>query len=252
MERGSLKWLAANPLYAAALALMRISRLPPDLDGDFSGVFYQCKPYTMTQHERMYALYDAVKYLCAARIDGDFVECGAWKGGSAMLMALTLEQCGEDSRAIYIYDTFEGMSRPSDRDIDFLGNRAENTMKLYSREDGKSSWCWGKLDEVRENMRRTRYPEERVSYVMGKVEDTIPGTIPRKIALLHLDTDFYESTYHELVHLYPLLVPGGVLILDDYGHWKGCREAVDQYFKEQRLHVLMNRIDYQGRVIIKP
>jgi predicted kinase len=66
-----------------------------------------------------------------------------------------------------------------------------------------------------------------------------------------LDTDWYESTYHELVHLFPKLVKGGVIIIDDYGHWKGAREALDQYFKEQNVQILLNRIDYTGRIGIK-
>jgi hypothetical protein len=88
--------------------------------------------------------------------------------------------------------------------------------------------------------------------VKGKVEDTIPRAAPKQIALLRLDTDWYESTYHELKHLYPRLVPGGVLILDDYGHWEGARRAVDQYFEEERIRLFLHRIDYAGRLAIKP
>ena len=84
------------------------------------------------------------------------------------------------------------------------------------------------------------------------MEQTIPATVPERIALLRLDTDWFDSTYHELVHLYPRLVPGGVLIIDDYGHWQGCRQAVDQYLAENNIHLLLNRIDYTGRMAIKP
>ncbi len=87
--------------------------------------------------------------------------------------------------------------------------------------------------------------------IKGKVEETIPHDIPEKISILRLDTDWYESTYHELVHLYPRLVKGGVLIIDDYGHWQGARKAVDQYFQENNIPVLLNWIDYTGRVAVK-
>ena len=79
----------------------------------------------------------------------------------------------------------------------------------------------------------------------------MPGYLPSGIALLRLDTDWYESTKHELEHLYPLLVSGGVIIIDDYGHWKGAKKAVDEYIKDNNLPLLLNRIDYTGRIGIK-
>jgi hypothetical protein len=101
-------------------------------------------------------------------------------------------------------------------------------------------------------MAMTNYPQDKLNYVVGKVEDTIPETLPRKIALLRLDTDWYESTLHELNHLYPLLTEGGVLIIDDYGHWQGAKKAVDEYIEKNKLKILLNRIDYTGRIAIKP
>ena len=78
----------------------------------------------------------------------------------------------------------------------------------------------------------------------------IPKYLPGEIALLRLDTDWYKSTQHELIHLYPLLVGSGVLIIDDYGHWQGAKKAVDEYFSDKKI--LLNRIDYTGRISIKP
>jgi hypothetical protein len=104
---------------------------------------------------------------------------------------------------------------------------------------------------VKQNLLSTGYPAERLHFIKGKVEDTIPGTCPDRIALLRLDTDFYESTYHEFVHLYPSLVDQGVLILDDYGTWQGAKEATEQYFKEKGINLLLNKIDKPGRIAIK-
>jgi hypothetical protein len=95
------------------------------------------------------------------------------------------------------------------------------------------------------------YPKEKLHYVQGKVEDTIPGAAPGQIALLRLDTDWYESTHHELIHLYPRLSAGGVLIVDDYGHWQGSRRAVDEWIAQTGARILLNRIDYTGRVAVK-
>jgi len=84
------------------------------------------------------------------------------------------------------------------------------------------------------------------------VEDTIPNTVPNQIALLRLDTDLYESTYHELFHLYPKITPQGVIIIDDYGHFQGAQEATEKYFSQESQTVLFHRIDYSCRVGIKP
>jgi hypothetical protein len=106
--------------------------------------------------------------------------------------------------------------------------------------------------EVRAMLMRTGYPAERMHFVPGLVEQTIPGRAPERIALLRLDTDYYESTKHELAHLYPRIGAGGVLIVDDYGHWCGSREAVDEYIAEHRLPLLLQRIDYTARLAIAP
>jgi len=97
----------------------------------------------------------------------------------------------------------------------------------------------------------TKYPKDNLIFVKGKVENTIPAIIPDKISILRLDTDWYESTYHELVYLFPKLVKDGVLIIDDYGHWKGAREAINRYFQEKKIKILLNRIDYTSRIAIK-
>jgi O-methyltransferase len=228
-----------------------VDGLPADFDKATVETFKRVKEYTMTTPERIAALCNAVNYLVANNIKGDFVECGVWRGGSAMAAIDTLLKAGDKSREIYLYDTFEGMSEPTEEDKVFTGDAADSLMKSSDRNDPTSVWCYSALDEVQKNVASIGYPNGHVHYVKGKVEDTIPGTIPGKIALLRLDTDWYESTAHELKHLYPLLVPGGVIIIDDYGHWEGARKAVDEYISTQKLPLLLNRIDYTGRIGIK-
>jgi hypothetical protein len=92
----------------------------------------------------------------------------------------------------------------------------------------------------------------RLHFVKGPVEETIPASVPERIALLRLDTDWYESTRHELIHLFPRLAAGGVLIVDDYGHWRGCRRATDEYFEQTGVHILLHRVDYTGVIGVKP
>jgi hypothetical protein len=222
-----------------------------DLDPTFLPLLRRCQPATMTSVERIYALYKAVEYLSAALIAGDFVECGVWRGGSMMCAALALLQSGDTSRQLYLYDTFEGMVPPDVVDIDFSGRAATAQLSAEQRTEDSHIWAYAPLEAVRRNMASTGYPEDRISYVRGPVEQTIPATAPKAIALLRLDTDWYASTRHELHYLFPLLVKGGVLIIDDYGHWQGAHRAVDEYFAASEVKVLLNRIDYTCRIGVR-
>lgn len=225
--------------------------LRPDMEGDadFQKIYQKVgtrqNKFTMTPMERCWALYGAVRYISKSGIEGDFVECGVWRGGSSMLSALTLISLNDLKKKIYLYDTFEGMPEPTDKDIDIQGVPYS---KLWEKEKEILSVS---LDEVKQNMLSTGYPENNISLIKGMVEDTLPETAPDNISLLRLDTDFHDSTYHELVHLYPRLSPGGVLIIDDYGHFKGARSATDQYFSETKQNILLNRVDYSCRIGIK-
>lgn len=206
-------------------------------------------PHTMTSPERLISLIDAVRYVVERSIPGAIVECGVWKGGSMVAVAKTLLQLGH-TRPLYLFDTFEGMTEPTECDVDLDGKSAS---ALLSTEDKLTSpvWAYGHLSEVQNNLRQTGYAENSTVYVKGPVETTIPLQAPTEIAILRLDTDWYESTYHELLHLYPRLSVGGVLIIDDYGHWEGARKAVDQYVSENGLKLFLNRVDYTGRLSIK-
>lgn len=228
-----------------------INGLPADFDTATIDTYHKVKPFTMTTSERVAALCAAVNHLIRNNIDGDFVECGVWKGGSTMAAIDTLLKAQDKSREIYLYDTFEGMSEPTEHDKAFTGLTADEILRAGDKQAAASNWCYSALEEVKKNIDSLKYPASQIHYVKGKVEDTIPQTVPQKIALLRLDTDWYESTSHELKHLYPLLVPGGIIIIDDYGHWKGARKAVDEYITSQKLSLFLHRIDYSGRMAIK-
>jgi O-methyltransferase len=189
-------------------------------------------------------------------LPGALAECGVWRGGSVLAMILTLQELEAAPRDIHLYDTFEGMTEPTEHDSSALDGHALDAWR-EARRDGRRAWpeMFGKdvFDErsVRETLLATGYPEERIHLVKGRVEHTLPDHAPDSLALLRLDTDWYESTRHELLHLYPLLCDGGVLIIDDYGHWEGARKAVDEYFDRHAAPLLLNRIDYTGRIAIK-
>lgn len=221
-----------------------------DMEPEFLSLYKRCAPFTMTSMQRMYAFYKATQYLVANKIAGDIVECGVWKGGGCMLCALTLEGLGQTDRHLYLYDTFKGMAAPTAREVAIEGQKMQQDWQAHQR-DGHNDWCYSSRQDVESAIRSTGYPSDCVTYVEGKVEETIPATVPEKIALLRLDTDWYESTKHELDHLFPRLVKNGVLIIDDYGHWKGARTAVDEYFAQHATPMLLNRLDYSGRIGIK-
>ena len=220
-----------------------------DLDQETRDLWNQVQSRTMTSIYRIDALRQAVEYIEANSIPGDIVECGVWRGGSMMAVGLTLLRLGT-RRSLWLFDTFSGMPPPGPEDKDFRGQSAA---ELMASQDPDTSLVWarGSLDDVKAAMLEIGYQEDLVRYVVGPVESTIPGCLPDQIALLRLDTDWFASTYHELLHLWPRVVPNGVMIIDDYGYWAGARKAVDQYFREVSLNPFLQRIDDTGRLVIK-
>jgi hypothetical protein len=240
----------------AGLQVSRKATAPPrpplaDQPLWIQAIIERVAPFTMTSPERLASLCQAVAYIVKGGIDGDIVECGVWKGGSMMAAALALKHLGDTNRSLYLFDTFDGMSEPTGADVEATTKETAETLLQTSRK-GESVWAYSTIEEVHRNLSTAAYPDERICLVKGKVEDTIPYNFPGPIALLRLDTDWYESTRHELLHLYPLLANRGVLIIDDYGHWEGARRAVDEYMDAEHLSLLLNRIDYTGRIAIKP
>lgn len=225
------------------------------LSADERRVVDEVRMHTMISTERLVANMDAVEHVVRRGVPGALVECGVWRGGSVVAMVRVLQRLGVDDRDVYLYDTFTGMTEPADVDTSPLDAPALQTWRETPA--GTRPWAWAfapdiyDLDLVRDVVLATGYPPERLHFVQGTVEQTIPGVVPDDVAVLRLDTDWYASTRHELVHLYPRLSPGGVLIVDDYGHWDGARRAVDEYFAQDAPPILLSRIDYTGRIGVK-
>lgn len=199
---------------------------------------------SMTGELRIAALYDSLEHIRLNNVPGDLVECGVWRGGNILGM---MTYCAHYNlrKTIWAYDTFTGMPAPTAVDVDLRDNHAD------SGNFGVGS-CACSLAEVKRNLNLTALAENFVKFVVGDVNVTLQrnDNVPKKIALLRLDTDWYESTRTELNVLYPMLSANGVLIVDDYGHWRGCKQATDEYFKEQIAQFV--RIDYTGLLLIKP
>ena len=246
--RTRLRLAGSRALGAFGYELRRSDALAhADLSDTHRQLYEQVSAYTQTSLERVAALADGVEYVVRRDIPGDFVECGVWRGGSSMAIVLTLLRLGVSDRKLWLYDTFGTMPPAGEHDRDYagrpMGAGALDPINNSANIAGLT------LSEVRSAVASTGYPPSQVTFVEGLVEETIPRSAPERIALLRLDTDWYESTRHELVELYPRLEHGGVLIIDDYGHFVGARKAVDEYFAGDP--VLLSRIDYTGRIAVK-
>ena len=229
------------------------SSFPPDFTPEEIEIIKSVKTYTMTGLEALSALIHAVKYVERNQVPGGIVECGVWKGGSMMTVAKTLLALKTTERQLYLFDTFAGMPRPAEVDVSAIGHgRALDSFAAARTGSNTSDWTYASLKDVQKAMNSTGYPQSKIHFVEGLVEETLPSKAPDAIAILRLDTDLYSSTRHELVNLYPRLSRGGVLIIDDYGVWQGAKKATDEYFEQNKIAILLQRIDFAGvRVAVK-
>ena len=206
----------------------------------------KCLKYSMTTRVRMWSLLNSINYIHNNNIQGDFVECGVWKGGNLILYELLNQKYNLDKK-VFGFDTFEGMPMPGEHDYKYNNVSA---IDLYNRKVKiENNWCKSTLDEVKGNI-LTECSNVNINLIKGKVENTllVKENIPDKISILRLDTDFYESTKIELEILFPKLEKNGILIIDDYGTYKGARKAVDEYFKKKAFLIY---IDHTCRLLIK-
>lgn len=204
---------------------------------EFSSLYRQVRRYTMCSNARLHGLYRGVRYVVNNDIQGDLVECGCARGGSAALLGLTLRQM-KAHRAIWLFDSFQGLPAPTREDPDFT------IAELYT------GTCVGTLEEVRRLFAELDIIED-THFVEGLFQDTLARVSVPAIALLHLDGDWYESVKVCLDRLYDKVVPGGVIQFDDYGTWKGARKAVDEFIERRNIKTPLKRLDYAGRVLVK-
>ena len=205
------------------------------------------RKYSMTPEIRMYVLSQAIKYIKNDNLEGDFVECGIWKGGNIILFQ-KFNLLFKLKKKIYGFDTFEGMSEPGKEDRQNKISAKEIAIKRRIRK--MSDWCYSSYEEVKNNISKNTIIDN-IYLIKGKVENTLleKKNLPKKISILRLDTDWYLSTKIELEVLYKRLVSGGVLIIDDYGTWDGARKAVDEYFKDK--NIWLHYVDRSCRFLIK-
>jgi hypothetical protein len=242
-----------DPLLAKAgyrLSRLRPKKFPIEFDARDRDIvcYVSVNNLSMTSFERMYGTLMACRHVCEIGLDGDFAECGVWRGGNALIAADVFSRLAP-GRKTYLFDTFAGMTEPTDLDVSGRVNARE--LYLQAQRDDHNDWCYASLDEVKAAFQARRLQSQAV-FVRGDVLQTLknPENLPKSICVLRLDTDWYESTRAELEILYPRLQIGGVLIIDDYGFWGGAKKAVDEYFTSHP-RPLLHYLDHTGRMGIK-
>ncbi len=176
---------------------------------------------------RLATLHGLARELCESGADGDVVECGVCRGGSAAVLAAAIR---DSKRLLWLYDSFEGMPAPGPQDP--AAAQAETGRLAVG------------TDPVHAALRKVRFPEERVRIRKGPFRETFGGALPGKVALLHIDADWYDSVLGSLQTFYPLVSDGGWIVLDDFGHWEGARRAFYAFCQSQHIDPLIERVGY--------
>ncbi len=221
------------------------------IDQNMVEIIREVKGFTMIDENRIKKNIEAIDYVIGQNIPGAVVECGVWRGGSMLSMIRRLQYHGISDRDVYLFDTFEGMTAPTEFDIFKNGNSAIETFRSRKKENGVVDWCNASIDEVKANIFSSGYPQKKMTFIQGDVLNTIPNNSDFDIAILRLDTDWYESTLCELKHFYSRVSIGGLVIIDDYGSWLGARKAVDEFFGAVQRKPYFFKIEPSGALIFQ-
>jgi cephalosporin hydroxylase/glycosyltransferase involved in cell wall biosynthesis len=236
-------WQSGN--VAASLRHYALAQRAPELavspdNEEFQTLLAAVRPFTLLSEERLFSLYALTRQICIDDIPGNLVECGTFRGGAIALMAAVVKRYSQRPRRLYAFDTFTGMPDPTE---------ADRHDGIPANDTGFGAGTLAApVEEFLNVVCQNLDVQDIVTAVPGLFADTLPqykGAIA-DIALLHADGDWYESTMDIFNHLYDQVVPEGYLQIDDYGHWEGCRQAV-QEFERCRNHLFdLRRIDYTG------
>jgi O-methyltransferase len=199
-----------------------------------SRLIRKVKPFTMVAKPRLVALYELTGDVLTKEIPGDIVECGVCNGGTAAVLAHVTK---ESDKKVHLFDSFVGLPEPTEKD----GEEA----------DGWEGKCLGSVEKVEEVMRKLDLWGSRVKLYKGWFEETFPTADIPSISLLHIDADWYESVKLCLETFYDKVETGGFVVLDDYGHWEGCRKAFDEFKAERGIDVDLVQVDYTGHYFSK-
>jgi hypothetical protein len=239
-------------------------RLGYELEDEATECIHIVKHNTMLSKRRLVTLFQQVAYCEQWEIPGDFVECGVWKGGAMGLMALANLRYGKQRRHLHLFDAFQEICEP-DAAVD--GVRALREVKEFTGKSGHDKGRLqgisgiydslggpGTLEDNRELLERTiRYPKDCIHYHVGWFQEIIPADHQeiKSIAILRLDGDWYASTKVCLEYLFDKVVIRGIVVIDDYGTYEGCKRAVDEFFMTKQVRAYLTPVDSDCRFFVK-
>lgn len=205
---------------------------------DFVWVVRQVRENTMVVPSSLAALYRLVREIDRRGIEGDLVECGTWNGGSGAVIAHAARLNGGKARHLWLFDSFRGLPPTTEED----GRIAQAHVGTLVADPGR----------VREVLGRVGTPDQQVHIVPGWFRETLPSASIERIALIHIDADWYDSVKLCLEHFYDRISPNGVVVLNDYGAWQGAKRAVDEFIVQHQLKVRLKWVDPGTRYFVKP
>jgi hypothetical protein len=212
---------------------------------EFGHILTSVRPFTMMSEARLQTMYTNARRICEEDREGNFVECGVAAGGCSALLAYVIKTYSKRPRLLFCFDTFEGMPKPTP---------ADTHAGLAADESGwGTGTCAAPIDSLMQSVRAVG-AADIIRPIKGLFRETLPAARESvgSLALLHLDGDWYESTRDILDNLYNSVLPDGYLQVDDYGHWEGCRKALDEFEKEQNVVFEKTIIDETGISFRKP
>jgi hypothetical protein len=210
--------------------------VPMDPAKRIEGLDWPPTAHTMIGLKRLDNLQFCIEDVLTREVPGDIIECGVWRGGSAIFMRAVLKVNNVTNRIVYAADSFEGCPKP-----DLIKYPQEITAQALA-----SPVLAVSLEEVKNNFDHYGLLDDQVTFLKGWFKDTLPHASIKQIAVLRLDGDMYESTMDSLVNLYPKVSVGGYIIIDDYGAIAACRQAVTDYRKQKGIGDIIMPIDLTG------
>lgn len=203
------------------------------------GLDWPAEAETMIGMQRLTSLQHCVEVVLEEDIPGDLIECGVWRGGACILMRAVLAAYGDETRSVWLADSFQGVPRsdPEKYKAD-KGIRAELVAGILGVSEA----------DVRANFERYGLLDDQVRFLPGWFKDTLKDAPIERISVLRLDGDLYESTIQALEALYPRLSPGGFCVVDDYSAVKACEQAVTDYRAEH--HITAEIVDIDGTGVL--
>ena len=206
------------------------------VDPTFIKYYQKIRKNTMLSTEALYDLWWSVKYICKNELNGDIIEFGVWRGGALELIAYALNEY-QGSNRIIGFDTFEGHPEPGKDEVDIWGNNMQKKFK----EEKVGKWAYANYEYVLSNLNNVY---KNVQLYKGLVDESIDENKVSNIAILRLDMDWYKPTKIVLQKFYNKILKGGLLIIDDYGHHSGARQAVDEFIRENNLNLNFRHVNY--------